>query len=330
MDATKQAQKSSSACDQEEISTEKDNPSPPSSSLLKQAQSQNNVESNLKLEDILFETNQQAISYNRTNYGLLGILNVIRMTDSDLNILALGTDLTTLGLNLNSSECLYLNFDSPWSSNKSAQSELESSELIRAFANAPQQTSQIIGLKSTYVQKFALETLFYIFYNMPQDLLQGFAAVELCNRGWLYYPNSMHWYSKVQNEDQTTEWYIFDTDKWSKVSISEPPPEKLLTIDDIHPSVEEGVKIHSKWIQEQNQIYQIVQQQMQQQSGNRQRGSETHNNSGMNNIHEFGSSYPQRNIQHSFPQTGNNQTINPNNTSSFRSSNKSNSSFQMH
>ena len=31
-------------------------------------------------------------------------LAVIRMTDPDLNTLALGTDLTTLGLNLNSTE----------------------------------------------------------------------------------------------------------------------------------------------------------------------------------------------------------------------------------
>jgi len=43
-------------------------------------------------------------------FGLLGLLDVIRMTDRDLNSLALGNDLTTFGLNLNSSECLYTNF----------------------------------------------------------------------------------------------------------------------------------------------------------------------------------------------------------------------------
>ena len=41
-------------------------------------------------------------------FGLLGLLSVIRMTDPDLNTLALGTDLTTLGLNLNSPEYLSL------------------------------------------------------------------------------------------------------------------------------------------------------------------------------------------------------------------------------
>lgn len=40
-------------------------------------------------------------------WSLLGLLSVIRMTDADLNYLALGTDLTSLGLNLNSPDCLY-------------------------------------------------------------------------------------------------------------------------------------------------------------------------------------------------------------------------------
>ncbi|CAN0321636.1 unnamed protein product, partial [Hapterophycus canaliculatus] len=37
-------------------------------------------------------------------YGLLGLLGVIRMTDPDLNTLALGSDLTTVGLNLDSAD----------------------------------------------------------------------------------------------------------------------------------------------------------------------------------------------------------------------------------
>jgi len=47
-------------------------------------------------------------------FGLLGLLSVIRMTDPDLTTLALGTDLTTLGLNLNSPDNLHKTFASPW------------------------------------------------------------------------------------------------------------------------------------------------------------------------------------------------------------------------
>lgn len=59
------------------------------------------------LEEMLYETSQRAKVYNRNHYGLLGILKVIRMTDPDLNVLALGTDLTSLGLNLNSTEYVH-------------------------------------------------------------------------------------------------------------------------------------------------------------------------------------------------------------------------------
>lgn len=48
-------------------------------------------------------------------FGLLGLLSVIRMSDPDLTSLALGIDLTTLGLNLNSAENLHKTFGSPWS-----------------------------------------------------------------------------------------------------------------------------------------------------------------------------------------------------------------------
>ena len=37
-------------------------------------------------------------------YGLLGLLGVIRMSDADRTTLSLGSDLTSLGLNLNSGD----------------------------------------------------------------------------------------------------------------------------------------------------------------------------------------------------------------------------------
>jgi hypothetical protein len=45
-----------------------------------------------------------ASSGDVSEYGLKGLLKIIRMSDLDLNTLALGTDLTTLGLDLNSTE----------------------------------------------------------------------------------------------------------------------------------------------------------------------------------------------------------------------------------
>lgn len=80
------------------------------------------------------EANESSSPANRskdTKFGLLGLLDVIKMTDrvrqfivlfiacandtsmwylQDLNTLALGTDLTTFGLNLSSTDSLYLTF----------------------------------------------------------------------------------------------------------------------------------------------------------------------------------------------------------------------------
>jgi hypothetical protein len=49
------------------------------------------------------------------DYGLLGLLSVIRMTDADRNVLALGSDLQLLGLNLGTTEQIFSTFASPWS-----------------------------------------------------------------------------------------------------------------------------------------------------------------------------------------------------------------------
>lgn len=48
-------------------------------------------------------------------FGLLGLLSIVRLSDPDLASLALGIDLTTLGLSLNSPESLHKTFGSPWS-----------------------------------------------------------------------------------------------------------------------------------------------------------------------------------------------------------------------
>ena len=57
----------------------------------------------------------QATQSSPDPFGLLGLLSVIRLSDPDLASLALGIDLTTLGLNLNSADNLHKTFGSPWS-----------------------------------------------------------------------------------------------------------------------------------------------------------------------------------------------------------------------
>ncbi|CAK8536159.1 unnamed protein product [Lathyrus sativus] len=125
-------------------------------------------------------------------FGLLGLLSVIRMSDPDLTSLALGIDLTTLGLNLNSSENLHKTFGSPWSE-EPAKGDPEFSVLQCYYAKPPP------ALHQGYFAKFTLDTLFYIFYSMPKDEAQLYAANELYKRGWFYHKEHRMWYIRVPN-----------------------------------------------------------------------------------------------------------------------------------
>ena len=141
-----------------------------------------------------------------SKYGLSGLLDIIRYTDKvnlridhvdphlifvnilsqELNVLALGTDLTTFGLNLNAAESLYPSFLSPFSDSSSSQPEPPFSTPSCYLMHPP-------SLKTEHLSKFQLETLFYMFYSMPKDILQACAAQELYRREWRYHSELRLW-----------------------------------------------------------------------------------------------------------------------------------------
>jgi len=110
------------------------------------------------------------------------------MTDPDLNTLALGTDLTTLGLNLNSNEVLYATFAYPCHETPTRREP----DYVLPYCYYMQPPA----LKTSHLSKFKLETLFYIFYNMPKDTLQVYVAKELYNRDWRYHKELKLWFTK--------------------------------------------------------------------------------------------------------------------------------------
>jgi len=124
------------------------------------------------------------------NYGLLGLMGVIRMEDPERGTWSLGTDLTTLGLNLNSNESLHSTFSSPWNEDPS-QAEfvfsLPSSFPLQAI------------VRPEIMEKVSLETLFVCFYSMPREILQVLAAQELVNRSWRLHEEHRLWFSQGKN-----------------------------------------------------------------------------------------------------------------------------------
>lgn len=147
------------------------------------------------------------------NYGLLGLLGVIRMTDHDLTMLALGTDLTGLGLNLNSPDSLYKTFVSPLADNPvRAEPEFQVPACYKHAAPR---------LLPGHLSKFKEDTLFYIFYSMPQDEAQLIAADELYHRGWWYHKKLKMWLIHAPSSNVTKTprgergtYLFFDTGTW--------------------------------------------------------------------------------------------------------------------
>ncbi|XP_076903035.1 putative NOT transcription complex subunit VIP2 [Bidens hawaiensis] len=151
-------------------------------------------------------------------FGLLGLLSVIRMSDPDLTSIALGIDLTTLGLNLNSAENLYRTFGSPWSD-----------EPVKGDPDftVPQcyYSKQPPALNQRYFSKFQLNTLFYIFYSMPKDEAQLYAANELYNRGWFYHREHRLWFMRPPNMEPLVKtntyergsYVCFDPNTWETI-----------------------------------------------------------------------------------------------------------------
>ncbi|KHN30215.1 Putative NOT transcription complex subunit VIP2 [Glycine soja] len=134
----------------------------------------------------------QTAQSNPDPFGALGLFSVVHISDPNLKYLAHGIDLTTLGLNLNSTENLYKTFRSPWS-DEPAKGDPEFSVLQCYYAK------QSPSLHQGYFSKFSVETLFYIFYSMPKDEAQLYAANELYKRGWFYHKEHRLWFIRVPN-----------------------------------------------------------------------------------------------------------------------------------
>lgn len=140
-----------------------------------------------------------------SKYGLMGLLPLIHLQDPEMTILQLGPDLTTLGLNLNTREYLYLGFSSPWSEQRS---------FIQPEYSVPMcyKTHGQMEVKEDHLSHFKDDTLFYMFYAMPRDAMQMIAARELQKRGWTWIREQQLWVKESTGE-------FFDVNSWKKNTV---------------------------------------------------------------------------------------------------------------
>lgn len=166
-------------------------------------------------------------------YGMKGLLPVVSPTADGKSetILSVGLDLTGLGLNLNSTEALHKTFNNPWVAGGGSSGGREGEGNVggaHGGKGVGKETDfklptcyymQPPNLRSSHFNKFELETLFYIFYNMPRDALQLLAATELYTRKWQYHKDLKLWFSCDVQLLQSYErggYIYFDIKAWER------------------------------------------------------------------------------------------------------------------
>ncbi|CAG8279385.1 unnamed protein product [Penicillium salamii] len=171
-------------------------------------------------------------------FGLAGLLRMIHSESPDVASLAVGQDLMTLGLDLNQAEYethiprfhdimlnilrpLHTSFASPFVSSMSAV-PLEQDFSLPACYNV----ANIQPLQSR-IPGFSDETLFFIFYSLPRDIMQELVAEELMGRKWRYHKLERCWLTRdetypgpVDVERGVTErgvYLLWDPATWKKI-----------------------------------------------------------------------------------------------------------------
>merc|ERR1719384_828378 len=156
-------------------------------------------------------------------FGMIGLLTFIRAAETDPNLvsLALGADLTTLGLNLNSEVNLYPTFGGPWAETPCRPQDIDFHVPHEYLTN----TAIREKLAPVKLNRYKDDILFYMFYTNVGDVLQLAAAAELYNRDWRYHKEERVWITRAQGmvpieKTATYErgtYYFFDVNCWRKV-----------------------------------------------------------------------------------------------------------------
>jgi CCR4-NOT transcription complex subunit 2 len=176
------------------------------------------------------------IPYNMVGdqFGMVGLLTFIRVAETDPNLvtLALGFDLTALGLNLNATDSLYPSFGGPWGEGPVRAEDIEyqvpqeyniSDQMRHGQEFVSSIREKLCPLK---IPRYKDELLFYLFYTYAGDVLQVLSASELYNRDWRYHKEEKIWITRApginaiekgSNFERGT-YYFFDPISWRKVA----------------------------------------------------------------------------------------------------------------
>lgn len=156
-------------------------------------------------------------------FGMIGLLAFLRAAETDPNLASVtfGTDLTALGLNLTAQDKLYPSFAGPWSDQALKVYEID-------YPAPPEylvSSSLRDKLSQITLKRYHEDTIFFLFYMFPNDMLQLAAALELFNREWRYHKEEKVWITRApgigpSEKTPTYErgtYFFFDPLSWRRV-----------------------------------------------------------------------------------------------------------------
>lgn len=165
-------------------------------------------------------------------FGMIGLLAFLRAAETDPNLASVtfGTDLTALGLNLTATEKLHPSFAGPWSDQPLRVHEIDYPVPSEYLVNSSIRDK----LTPITLKRYHEETIFFLFYMFPNDMLQIAAAIELYSREWRYHKEEKVWITRAPgiapsektNSYERGTYLVFDAHLWRRV-----PREFVLEYD---------------------------------------------------------------------------------------------------
>lgn len=157
-------------------------------------------------------------------FGMIGLLAFLRAAETDPNLASVtfGTDLTALGLNLTAAEKLYPSFAGPWTDQPLKVYEIDYPVPSEYSVNSSIRDK----LTQITLKRYHEDTIFFLFYMFPNDMLQIAAAIELYSREWRYHKEEKVWITRAAgiapsektNSYERGTYFIFDALLWRRVA----------------------------------------------------------------------------------------------------------------
>jgi CCR4-NOT transcription complex subunit 2 len=151
--------------------------------------------------------------------GLTGLMDLLRKEDKLLSEMALGHDLTQIGLDIKVPRVV--------------------ATLGLPYADAPVAKIPVLDMPASFrvhapplreghLLKLELPTLLLAFYAMPRDAMQAAAAKELYRRGWRLHRDTKLWVRPSSTEGKHEKLAVFDVQSWEIRPFDQIPEQEVL------------------------------------------------------------------------------------------------------